>query len=257
MTNKTSSLKEIFDRYKDNYERRGGGHFRTLADVQAFHLDRLPRWINRINKNANILDAGCATGYQLGLLYQAGWHRLTGIDISEELLQEAGSNLPPEIKLHHAEIGSFLEKTPDKTFDVILFHHVIEHIPRDQIINLLRELRRCLADNGCLSIKTPNAACLLGGYHGFGDITHLVQFNEFSLLQVLEQAGFSIKKVEFILHPPKLFWSRRHPLRALMRMLNRARWHLNNLVHFIVCILLDLRPALRVTEWEIEILVQK
>ncbi len=257
MTNKTSSLKEIFDNYKDNYERRVGEYFRTFADVQTFHLDRLPRWIDRINKNANILDAGCATGYQLELLYHAGYQRLTGIDISKELLQEAGLKLPSEIELHNLEIGDFLEKTPDKTFDVILFHHVIEHIPRDQIINLLREFKRCLTDNGYLSIKTPNAACLLGGYYSFGDITHLVQFNEFSLLQVLEQAEFSIKKVEFILHPPKLFWSRRHPLRVLMRMLNRARWHLNNLIHFIVCMLLDLRPALRVTEWEIEILVQK
>jgi len=257
VTNETNTLKEVFNRYKKNYERRGKGHFRPFEDVQNFHLDRLPRWIDRIDKNAYILDAGCATGYMLNLLHDAGYHKLTGVDISKELIEAANSKLPSEIKLHQTEIKSFLTKIPDQTFDVILFHHVIEHIPREEIIGLLREFKRCLTENGYLSIKTPNAACLLGSYHGFGDITHLVQFNELSLVQVLEQSGFSTSKIEFILHPPKIFWSKRHPLRSFLRILNRGRWHLNKLIHQLVCILLDLRPTVRVPEWELEILVQK
>ena len=250
-------LKEVFNRYKENYIRRGNNHFRSYSEIKTFHLDRLPRWIDRIDKTARILDAGCATGYQLNLLRQAGYHNLTGVDISTELLEAAKATLPSEIALHQAEVSDFLAKTPDKSYDVILFHHVIEHIPRDQIIGLLREFRRCLDDNGYLSIKTPNAACLMGGCYGFGDITHLVHFNELSLLQVLELAGFAIEDIEFILHPPKLFWSWRTPLRSLMRLLNRLRWHINNLFHSVICKMIDLRPAVKVAELELEVLAKK
>ncbi len=253
----TDPSKEIFDNYLRNYERRGKGYFRSLEDVRALHLDRLPRWIARIGKDAPILDAGCATGYQLGLLHGMGYTRLTGVDVSAQLIETARSLLPPQVALKLADIREFLGQTPDGAYDVILFHHVIEHIPREHTIGLLREFRRCLAKGGYLSLKTPNVACLLGGYHGFGDFTHVVQFNEFSLLQVLERAGFDAEQVEFVLHTPKLFWSFRHPLRAVMRVLNRLRWRLNKMVHRVVCILLDLRPAPRVSEWELEVLARK
>lgn len=253
----TDPSKEVFDNYLRNYERRGEGNFRSLEDVRALHLDRLPRWITRIRKDAHILDAGCATGYRLGLLHGMGYTRLIGVDVSAQLIETARARLPSQVALKLADIREFLGQTPDGAYDVILFHHVIEHIPREHTIGLLREFRRCLAKGGYLSLKTPNAACLLGGYHGFGDFTHVVQFNEFSLLQVLEQVGFDTEQVEFVLHPPELFWSFRHPLRAAMRVLNRLRWRFNRLVHHVACILLDLRPRLRVSAWELEVLARK
>ena len=249
--------KELFATYLPNYERRGRGRSRSLAEVSEFLLDHVPRWIDRITKDARILDAGCAMGYQLGLLHGLGYQNLTGVDISAPLVEVARARLPQSISLHVEDVRQFLAQTPDGSYDVILLHHVIEHIPREYTITLLREFRRCLIDDGYLSLRTPNAACLLSGYIGCGDFTHLVQFNEFSLLQVLEQAQFAAESVEFILHPPRLFWSWHHPKRTLFRVLNRLRWHINNLVHRAVCVLLDQGPVLKVCEWEVEALVRK
>ncbi|MCF7996963.1 MAG: class I SAM-dependent methyltransferase [Chromatiaceae bacterium] len=251
------SSKEIFDNYLQNYERRGSGCFRSLEDVNEFHLDRLPRWIDRIPKDARILDAGCATGYLIGILHGLGYEKIHGVDLSAQLVQTARTNLPESISLHVEDIRDFLMQTPDGSYDVILFHHVLEHIPREYTIPLLNEFNRCLSDEGYLSLKTPNAACLLSGYHVHGDFTHIVQFNEFSLLQILEQTGFAADGVEFITHPPQLFWSWRQPMRAIFRLLNRLRWHLNHLLHWAVCVLLDLRPTLKVSEWELEALARK
>lgn len=247
----------VFEHYEAHYTRNADGFFRPLAEVLEFHLDRLPRWLPRIDKQARILDAGCATGYQLELLHEGGYTNLTGIDVSHELTTMARSRLPDSVTVRQADVFEFLAASPEAAYDAILFHHVIEHIPRERCIELLRLFQRCLSKGGYLSIRTPNAACLLGGYHGFGDVTHITQFNERSLLQVLEQAGFDATAVDFIAHKPLLFWPWKHPLKAGGRVLNRLRWYINRAVHKSVCVLLEIRPALKVSDWELDALARK
>lgn len=249
--------KSFFEHYEAHYTRNADEFFRPLAEVMEFHLDRLPRWLPLINKQARILDAGCATGYQLKLLHEAGYTNLIGIDISRELTAIARSELPECVPIQQTDVFEFLAASHEATYDVILFHHVIEHIPRERCVELLRLFHRCLSKGGYLSIRTPNAACLLGGYHGFGDITHVVQFNERSLQQVLEQAGFDPATVNFIVHKPLLFWSRKYPLKAAYRLLNRLRWHINRAIHKAVCILLEIRPAPKVSDLELDALARK
>lgn len=253
----TDQLQDFFSKYQSSYDRRWGSGFRSLKEIQELHLDRLPRWIERIESDSTILDAGCASGYLLSLLEGLGFNNLTGIDLSEQLIESARQRLSGTTQLQVSEVAAFLESTPDETYDVIVFHHVIEHIPRERIVGLLSQFRRCLKTGGFLSLKTPNAACLLGGYHNFGDLSHVTPFNEYSAVQALEQAGFAPEQVEFISHPPTLFFSWRHPLRAALRALNRVRWHLNQLVHLAACVLSDLRPFPKAFELELDILARK
>lgn len=251
-------LQDVFQNYQKNYERRGADtYFRPIDEVLELHLGRLPPWLDRIPKHAHILDAGCATGYLLSLLHGLGYEVLTGVDISREMTLTARQRLPEDVVIHCADIRDFLATTPDGRYDLILCHHVIEHLPREEIIGLLREFRRCMVPGGWLSIKTPNAAALLAGYHVYGDITHITPFNEFSLKQIAEQAGFSAEAVEIVSNPPHLFWSWRHPLRAVLRLLNRLRWHVNRGVHWVVAMLMDVHPAPACREWELEVLIRK
>lgn len=169
----------------------------------------------------------------------------------------ARARLPREVEIHCADLHDYLRATPDGHFDVILFHHVIEHIPREQVVGLLREFHRCLSTGGWLNVKTPNAANLLAGYHAAGDITHITPFNELSLRQVAELADFPAEMFEIVHNPPKLFWSWRHPGRAMLRVLNRLRWHVNRGVHWAVAMLVDVHPALKCAEWELDALLKK
>ncbi|MHB1764570.1 MAG: class I SAM-dependent methyltransferase [Gammaproteobacteria bacterium] len=249
--------KECFDHYLQTYMRYSGKRFLPLSEIRALHLDRLPRWINRIPIDARILDVGCATGYLLSLLQEMGFQNLTGVDLSEDLAAFAREHLPESVPIHKSDIRDFLAQKPEGAYDVIFFHHVLEHIPREGTINLLREFRRCLAKDGLLNLKTPNASCLLAGYGCFGDFTHVTFFNEYSLVQVLERAGFESEAITFVRHSPSLIWSSRHPVRMLRRGLNRLRWHLNNWIHRAVCILLDLNPRPRVFDIELDALIRK
>lgn len=248
--------RELFDHYKSYYEAK------SLADeplerVRTLRLDRLPRWIDRIPRDARILDGGCATGYLLSLLHDSGYTRLCGVDISAELVETARRRLLDQVEVHQSDIHDFLSGTADGSFDVILFHHVLEHMPRERTVPLLREFRRCLAPGGYLSVKVPNALSLGAGYACFGDFTHLVHYTEKSLQQVMEAAGFSAARCALVLHPPQLFWSWRHATRALLRILNRLRWHVNNGVHRLLYRLVDVFPKPRVFENEIEMLAER
>ena len=246
---------ELFKDYEKHYRAAGAGRWQVAFDrVKAWHLERLPRWLDRIARDARILDAGCANGYLLGLFHASGYRRLVGVELSEPLAKAARQALPAEVDVVNADVRDFLAQTPDASFDVILFHHVLEHIPREHTVALLREFHRVLKPGGYLNIKVPNASYLLAGNHLFGDFTHVVHFNERSLPQVFEAAGFAREGVEFIPKPPLLFWSWRHPVRAVLRLCNRLRWHAHKGLHLLLCALIDQHPVPRIFEAELEAL---
>jgi SAM-dependent methyltransferase len=249
---------ELFQKYERHYLDSGAARWQVpIQEVKELHLDRLPRWLGRVDRHATILDAGCATGYLLSLLWDAGYQNLVGVDLSEELAARARQNLAESVAIEVSDIRDFLAQTADGSYDVILFHHVLEHISREYTIPLLREFYRCLRPGGYLNIKVPNASFLLAGNHCFGDFTHVVHFNERSLPQVLEAARFDTRKLEFILHPPRLYWSWRRPSRAFLRLLNRLRWHLHRASHKALCALIDQHPVPKVFEAELEALAQR
>lgn len=249
---------ELFQNYLRHYKDGGAERYQAPYDkVKELHLDRLPRWLDRIPQEARILDAGCATGYLLGLLWCSGYRNLVGVELSAQLAAVARSALPEKIEVAVADIREYLASVPDKSFDVILFYHVLEHIPREHTIPLLREFYRVIKPGGYLNIRVPNASYILAGNHLFGDFTHVVHFNERSIPQVLEAAGFSTTDIEFVQRPPQLYWSWRRPGRAFLRLLNRARYHVHGLLHTLFCLLIDQHPIPKVFTAELDVLVRR
>lgn len=240
-----------FEQYDDHYLRLH--RLRDSKTLTAAELarDRAPRWLSRLPKDAHILDYGCADGYMLWVLHSLGYRNLVGADISESVLRHARARLAgSSVELHHLETRP-LENYAGR-FEAILMHQVLEHIPRDDIIPTLQHLRSLLAPGGLISVAVPNASSLLGGFNHAIDFTHLVAFNEYSLRQVLEAAGF--ERTEIVSHPPSLFLSARRPLRASFRALNRLRYELNRLLHLALYTLRDQHPFPKCFEETLEML---
>lgn len=249
---------ELFQNYQRHYNDGGAARWQAPYDeVEELRLDRLPRWLDRIPHEGRILDAGCATGYILGLLWRSGYRNLVGVELSEQLAAVARSALPETVEVVVADVREFLADVPDASFDLILFHHVLEHIPREHTIPLLREFHRVLKPGGYLDLKVPNASYLLAGTYLFCDFTHVTHFNERSMPQVLEAAGFSTEGIEFVQRPPQLYWSWRRPGRALLRLLNRMRWHVHGLLHKLLCLLIDQHPIPKIFAAELETLARR
>jgi 2-polyprenyl-3-methyl-5-hydroxy-6-metoxy-1,4-benzoquinol methylase len=222
--------REFFDNYTRHY-RAMEVRERLPDDLERLKRDRLPRWLDEVPPSARILDAGCAQGHWLEAMRRVGYTHLTGVELSAELLATARARLPEWVCLEQADLREWLRRAPPESFDVIFFHDVLEHLPREDTIDVLRGFHRLLVLGGRLSVRVPNMACLISGFCMAIDFTHVTHFTEYSLLQVLEAAGFDAPKIRFEQQAPRLFWSWKQPQRAVFRLLNRLRWHLNNAVH--------------------------
>lgn len=249
-------IKNLFEKYSRHYMEGSEHYFMDPASAASQGKNRVPRWMRDLPRDLRILDAGCADGYMLAALQHAGFESLTGVDISEEMTSLARKRLGGGAIITASPIKKFLEET-QQDFDIILFHHVLEHMPRDEGIEVLTLMYQRLRPAGHLSIRTPNANTLAAGYHCHGDHTHLVAFNERSLLQALEFAGFCAEHTLVLPKKPEYFFSLKHPIRTMARMLNILRWRLNRLLHQAIYLIGDLRPLPKSFDWELELIAQK
>ncbi|MDD4816455.1 MAG: class I SAM-dependent methyltransferase [Victivallaceae bacterium] len=99
----------------------------------------------RVPRTAAVLDVGCGYGRVLAELYDMGYRRLTGVDISEPLLRRGGAE-HPELDLRVQPDPARLD-FPDGAFDAVLLCAVLTCIPSDAdqrrlIAEIFRVLRR-------------------------------------------------------------------------------------------------------------------
>lgn len=157
-----------------------------------------PSWIltELKEKKSNILDFGCGFGQMIRGLKELGYKNVYGIDISNEAVEYCLS-LGLNVKKISDNLNE-LEKIPfDKRFDIVIASHVIEHIPKERIIETLYYIKNnVLQRDGILLISVPNAQSNTNCYWAYEDWTHTTLFTGGSLFYVLKAAGF--ETVEFL-----------------------------------------------------------
>jgi hypothetical protein len=107
----------------------------------------------------NGLDIGCGEHSLLTPLRAYGFHS-TGLDIWPDMIEEA--------RLHNRHddyiLGDVRTAAFDRKFDVVVLNHVIEHLPRDEGMGLLRRLETI--STKMLVIGTPNGFLEQTAYDG-------------------------------------------------------------------------------------------
>lgn len=145
-----------------------------------------------ICKKAAILDIGCGLGFFLWFLQKNGFTNTVGIDVSPQQIKVAesfGVN-----GLHLCGWKEYLVDKPSQ-FDFILLDNVIEHLHKDEIVEILSNILLSLKPCGRVYVSTPNAGSPFGIPHAFIDFTHEVFFTPASLSQVLLSCGFPSVRV--------------------------------------------------------------
>ncbi len=105
------------------------------------------------SRDAAILDAGCGTGHFLYFLKKKGYTNFTGIDLSPQQLEYCRKNIWE--KAEEADIFEYL-RSRSGTFDLVVLNDVLEHIPKDKVVDLLALCRNALTTGGRLLLRTPN-----------------------------------------------------------------------------------------------------
>ena len=140
------------------------------------------------DKTVPILDIGCGMGFFLWFLQNNGFTNPSGIDFSPEQVKVAESFGVREVHLCHWK--EYLADKPSK-FGFIMLDNVIEHLTKDEIVELLSAILFSLKPGGRLYISTPNSGSIFGLPLAFVDFTHEVFFTAASLEQVLSACGFA------------------------------------------------------------------
>jgi len=149
-----------FDKFAEEYAAMLGSSIRASGEKPEYFADYKVRHIARhLSKHGiavnNILDFGCGVGgstrYFLQHLPNA---QLTSTDVSQKSLDIAYSRYPEaaRYKLFDGLSLPFASNTFDVVFTACVFHH----IPADEHVRLLSEIRRVLRADGVFFVFEHN-----------------------------------------------------------------------------------------------------
>ena len=129
---------------KYDHERPNPRHTKIKKDLSGI-----------IKKDMNVLDLGCGTGITTHYIAELG-AEVIGVDLSPKLIEFAKVNSAYEnaeymvSDITNVDFGK-------KTFDVICLIDVMEHIPREKILDLIKNIEQYTHQNTIIYLNIPDA----------------------------------------------------------------------------------------------------
>jgi 2-polyprenyl-3-methyl-5-hydroxy-6-metoxy-1,4-benzoquinol methylase len=163
------------------------------------YLEDLKR-IETIKPEGNFLDIGTNMGFFLRHALGKKWN-VFGLEPSSVLSKMARAYFGLNVKNSSQDNAGFKEAF----FDIITMTDVFEHINEPK--KILGDIKKVLKPDGILFIKVPNGnysmfklwlsrlAGVSRNFDIFDSYEHLAHYNQKTLEKMLENCGFSVKKV--------------------------------------------------------------
>ena len=167
----------------------------SMAKILASLLEKRAALVNR---RPFLFEIGCGSGNTLSLLANAGYE-VGGIEPAPNLLEMTQKKLPEECA-KNLFCGTFLRHElwgQQKSIDAIVWEHVMEHIPTDEIADYLSRTYELLVPGGMLVTSTPNwhrrpsdITLLFDGPRSEPKGFHLKEYTLREMVQLLKEAGY-------------------------------------------------------------------
>ena len=144
-------MKKIIQDTQTSYDRVAAEYadrFKDEMDDKPFDRDCLDRLVREVQDLGQICDLGCGPGQIARYLHRQGIKTL-GVDLSPKMVAEA-QRLNPEIHFHQGDMLSLPDA--ENSWGGIAAFYCIIHIPRAQVVDALREMRRVLNPGGMLLV---------------------------------------------------------------------------------------------------------
>jgi 2-polyprenyl-3-methyl-5-hydroxy-6-metoxy-1,4-benzoquinol methylase len=169
------------------FEERFRGSKEEIEDRQREYLDYF-------FERGEVLDIGCGRGELLWMFQERGIPA-RGVDLDEDMVvrcREQG------LMADCADAIEFLERQPDGAFGGVFMSQVVEHLSTDYLVALLDAIARKTSEGAVLIVETINPESLPVAMRWYWlDPTHVRLVHPETLQYFIEQAGFSIKTVQF------------------------------------------------------------
>ncbi|CAG0928182.1 putative AdoMet-dependent methyltransferase [Thermoflexales bacterium] len=190
----SQNIQLSYDRVAEEYARR------TFDELLYKPLDRqlLDRLVTSVEENGLICDLGCGPGQIARYLHERG-ARVMGVDLSAQMI-ELARRLNPGLEFKQGNMLA-LDVEDEAWAGIAAFYSLI-HIPREEVVNALHELKRVLRPGGWLLLA----------FHIGTEVVHIeewwelpvsadfVYFQAPEMQAYLQAAGFLIK--DLIERPP-------------------------------------------------------
>jgi len=178
--------------YPAFYRRYGRGSAGLLQRVQQ---GRARRWARAFDRPGRCLEIGSGEGWMLAAIRDLGW-RVVGLERTA-----TSAAFARHVQGLSMLVGSLEAIRPDARFELIVLHHVLEHLP-DPAGTLLA-CRRLLAPGGRIVVAVPNFAswqrAFAGPYWLHLDVPrHLGHFTPRSLRYAFSLAGLHLERLSFV-----------------------------------------------------------
>jgi len=151
-----------------------------------------------------VLDVGCSPGHLAMALVKAGFD-VQGIDLNSLWLEKYVPGWPERLRIRHTNLEQDPLPFPDRSFDMVTFTEVLEHIAIKDPRDVLADICRVLRPGGRLLLSTPNVAnlsnvvALVQGENVFWPPEmfyrsldrHNREYTPSEVLQLVERSGFA------------------------------------------------------------------
>lgn len=156
-----------------------------------------------VENKAKVLEFGCHTGLLSKYLLEKKEAEVIGIDINSEALKQAKNYQALSIKADIENIEDWKNQLENKSFDVITFLHILEHLRNSH--QVLMQTKKLLNANGTVIIGLPNVSNAKDRFNmtfgkfeytdiGVMDRTHVHMFNYKTATKFIEDAGLIIEE---------------------------------------------------------------
>ncbi|WP_449431657.1 class I SAM-dependent methyltransferase [Pseudomonas putida] len=175
-------MTQFYRAFEDEHR---GSHETIKQRLQVYLPFILP--LQNLYPDCRAVDVGCGRGEWLETLIENGFNA-TGVDLDEGMLEACKTRQLPAEK---AEALAYLRAIPSETLTVLTGFHIVEHIPFDDLKDLVIEANRVLKPGGLLILETPNAENLIVGTQNFYlDPTHERPIPHMLLEFLMKFSGF-------------------------------------------------------------------
>jgi 2-polyprenyl-3-methyl-5-hydroxy-6-metoxy-1,4-benzoquinol methylase len=162
--------------------------FRSLSRILGPYLPQ--------THSARILDVACGEGSLLIFLKELGFDNLSGFDLSPENV-----SICRRLGLDSVQEFDALRLTQfhgSDQYDRIFAMDILEHLPKQEAVGFVEQVRERLAPGGRAIFQTPNMGCIFGLLPRYCDITHEFALTETSAGDLFLAAGFEMGDIEIV-----------------------------------------------------------